>query len=84
MNLSVSLDVDVRCTSCDAERPFPDHAERVLEGEVLYADVAEPCACGATRIRVAVKFDGEQAKDPDGGQAPSSDARGRAPRLGST
>lgn len=57
MNLAFGLDVDVRCVMCGAARDFPERAERVLEADVVYADVGEPCQCGATRVRVAVKID---------------------------
>lgn len=71
MHVAFDLDVDIRCVGCEAERPFPSPAERVLEGDVLYADVpeAEACPCGSRRVRVDVKFDAEEV-EPESGAEP--------------
>jgi hypothetical protein len=62
VELSFDLDVDVRCVGCGAERDFPERAERALEGDVLYADVTDPCACGSRRVRVDVQIDDRETE----------------------
>lgn len=76
MNVSFDLEVDVRCTSCGTARDLPEgSAKRVLEGDVLYADVDEPCeACGATRLAVEVKIDdASEEVDPGSRVVPRRD-----------
>lgn len=71
MKLSFTLGIEIRCTTCGVDRPLPaGDAERVLEGDVLYADTRAPCACGAKRIRVETIID-------DG--SPAQDTRSRPP-----
>lgn len=58
------------CAACGAERDFPEgRATRVLEGDVIYADVLDPCECGAHRVRVDVTFDGDD-EPPESGPLP--------------
>jgi hypothetical protein len=65
MRADFDLDVDVTCVGCGATRDLPiGTAERVLEGDALFADVKDPCsACGACRVRVEVKIDETDARD---------------------
>lgn len=66
MKAAFSIDVDVRCTKCGAERELPiGTAERVLEADSIYADTPDACSCGATRIAVEVKIDDGHEEAPD-------------------
>lgn len=69
MQVDIELDVDVSCVGCGVVRDFPTKAERVLEGDALFADVAEMCACGSRRVRVEVVI--------DDGPAPQEESQGR-------
>lgn len=57
-SFSLGVDIDVRCTACNAERELPiGTAQRVLEADSIYADTPDACTCGATRIAVEVKIE---------------------------
>jgi len=50
-----SFDIEVRCVQCGADRQLPEgKANRVLEGDAIYADLPTRCDCGAKRVRVDV------------------------------
>lgn len=68
--------IDARCASCGRERELlVGGATRVLEGDVLYADMKTPCSCGAARIRVNVKVSDAEEEHPRSGQATDRDRR---------
>lgn len=75
-SFSLGVDIDVRCTACNAERELPiGTAQRVLEADSIYADTLDACTCGATRIAVEVKID-----DGSEEKAPLPDERGKGGR----
>lgn len=76
VKLDLSLDLDVRCTSCDAERTIPGKAERVLTVDgATYAEFDEPCErCGARRVRLKVQVDDGCEAEHEGRPPPT---RGR-------
>lgn len=60
MEFGFGLGIAVTCVKCGAECDFPERANRVLEGDVLYADVDARCeSCGSQRVRIDVSIGGD-------------------------